>query len=405
MGKGENVWLAGSRQRRGWAVVFLCLVLSFWQYPKQVLASEKETYQYSGWVDGVITELLGQDLNEVEGFLQQEAGDTGITFTGLIQALMDGDGKEAGRMILAGLQRNLIQEISHGWRLAGELLALGLMGAVFANFSSIFTGSQISETAFFMIYLLAFTVLAAAFTDSMEIVRQVLVKQTEFMQVLIPCYFPVAAWSGGSVSSAAWMEFLMFLIAVVQRLYLSILLPLTKVYMLLVMAGNLAQPDMLSKITGLLKSVIGWGRRSLVGLVLGFQLVQGMVLPYADSVQAAGVNKILQAIPGVGDSAGAVTKMVLGAGVLVKNTMGAAAVAVLAVLSVVPLLKLAVLLFMYQSVAGVLQPVGDKRFISCISEIAEGQKMLLGLAGSGLLLFVITIALICVGTNGVYMGT
>ena len=151
--------------------------------------------------------------------------------------------------------------------------------------------------------------------------------------------------------------------------------------------------------------MIGWGRRSLVGLVLGFQLVQGMVLPYADSVQAAGVNKILQAIPGVGDSAGAVTKMVLGAGVLVKNTMGAAAVAVLAVLSVVPLLKLAVLLFMYQSVAGVLQPVGDKRFISCISEIAEGQKMLLGLAGSGLLLFVITIALICVGTNGVYMGT
>ena len=126
MGKGENAWLAGSRQRRGWAVVFLCLVLSFWQYPKQVLASEKETYQYSGWVDGVITELLGQDLNEVEGFLQQEAGDTGITFTGLIQALMDGDGKEAGRMILAGLQRNLIQEISHGWRLAGELLALGL---------------------------------------------------------------------------------------------------------------------------------------------------------------------------------------------------------------------------------------------------------------------------------------
>ena len=32
-------------------------------------------------------------------------------------------------------------------------------------------------------------------------------------------------------------------------------------------------------------------------------------------------------------------------------------------------------------------------------------KMLLGLAGSGLLLFAVTIALICVGTNGVYMGT
>ncbi|MCI9536069.1 MAG: sporulation protein [Lachnospiraceae bacterium] len=394
-----------SRQRGAWAVVLLCLSLFCWLYPRQVLAAGQEKDEYNGWEDGVIEELLGRDLSGVEGFLQQEAGNTEITFTGLIQALMDGNGKEAGRMILSGLRGSLIDEISHGWRLAGELLALGLVGAVFANFSSIFTGSQISETAFFMVYLLAFTVLTTAFTDSMEIVGRVLARQTEFMRVLIPCYFPVAAWAGGSVSSAAWMEFLIFLIAVVQRLYLSILLPLTKVYMMLVMAGNLAQPDMLSKITGLLKSVIGWGRRSLVGLVLGFQLVQGMVLPYADSVQAAGVNKLLQAIPGVGDSAGAVTKMVLGVGTLVKNTMGAAAVVVLAVLSAVPLLKLAVLLFLYQSVAGVLQPVGDKRFTSCISEMAEGQKMLLGLAGSGLLLFAVTIALICVGTNGVYMGT
>ena len=350
----------------------------------------------------MITELLGQDLNEVEGFLQQEAGDTGITFTGLIQALMDGDGKEAGRMILAGLQRNLIQEISHGWRLAGELLALGLMGAVFANFSSIFTGSQISETAFFMIYLLAFTVLAAAFTDSMEIVRQVLVKQTEFMQVLIPCYFPVAAWSGGSVSSAAWMEFLMFLIAVVQRLYLSILLPLTKVYMLLVMAGNLAQPDMLSKITGLLKSVIGWGRRSLVGLVLGFQLVQGMVLPYVDSLKDGSVQKIISMIPGVGQGAAAITQMFLGSGVLIKNSIGMAAVVILLVLISIPVLKLMVLMFLYQCMAALMEPVCDKRLVACIAAAAKGHKLLLQIVMTAALLLVITVALVCAGTNVTY---
>ena len=43
--------------------------------------------------------------------------------------------------------------------------------------------------------------------------------------------------------------------------------------------------------------------------------------------------------------------MVLGSGVLIKNTMGAAAVVVLAVISVVPVMKLTVLMIMYQCVA------------------------------------------------------
>ena len=224
------------------------------------------------------------------------------------------------------------------------------------------------------------------------------------MRALIPCYFPIAAWAGGSVSSAAWMEFLLLLVAMVQWLYRALFLPVARVYILLVLAGNLVREDMLSRLTELLHSFICWGNRSLLGLILGFQLLQGMVLPYADSLHMAGVSRLLQAIPGIGDGAGAVTKMVLGTGVLVKNSMGAAAVAVLAAISVIPLIKLAVLLFLYRLVAGILQPVGDKRLVACISSVAKGQKMLLGMAAFGLLTFVITIALICLGTNGVYQG-
>ena len=54
---------------------------------------------------------------------------------------------------------------------------------------------------------------------------------------------------------------------------------------------------------------------------------------------------------------------------------------------------------MYRGAAAVLEPVADKRLVVCISGVADGQKMLLGLAFSGLFLFVLTIALICLGTN------
>ncbi|MBP3393434.1 MAG: sporulation protein, partial [Lentisphaeria bacterium] len=44
--------------------------------------------------------------------------------------------------------------------MAGQLLALGLIGAVFAGFSDIFSGGQISETGFFLTYLIAFCLMA-----------------------------------------------------------------------------------------------------------------------------------------------------------------------------------------------------------------------------------------------------
>lgn len=359
-------------------------------------------------LDSVEAALGGEQVenwDDIDRYLQREVngGGQGLSFTELVKELMAGNGREAGRMLLDAAKQSLFQEISHGSHMAGQLLALGLIGAVFASFSGIFTGSQISETGFFMTYLMAFTVLAASFFDSIQIAARVLEQQMMFMKVLLPSYFLAVAWAGAAVASAAWYEVVLFLIAAVQWVYLNLLLPLVRVYILLVMAGHMAKEDMLSKMTELLKSAVQWGTRSLMGLVLGFQLIQGMVLPYADAVKTAGVQKLLQVIPGVGAGAGAVTKLILGSGVLIKNTMGAAAVLILVLISLVPVMKLVVLLLLYRTVAAVLEPVADKRLVGCISGVADGQKLLLGLVTSGLLLFVITIALICAGTNVSYL--
>ncbi|MGL5434082.1 MAG: stage III sporulation protein AE [Lachnospiraceae bacterium] len=389
---------------RQWIRGLLCLLaagLVIFTFP----AEASET---SGGFDGIMDGLLGleEEWEALDQFLKQETGQAGngYTFSEMVKMLMKGEGNELIRNLLQTLKEYLLSEISHGGKIIGQLLALGLIGAVFANFSDIFTGSQLSETGFFMTYLLSFVILAAGFSESVEIAREVMEKQVEFFNVLIPSYFLTVAWAGGSLSSIAWYEVVLFLIAAVQRFYLNILMPVTRIYILLVMAGHMAKEDMLSRLTDLLKTAIEWGIRSLLGVVLGFQVIQGMVLPFADSIQTAGFQKVLQVIPGVGQGASAVTKLLLGSGVLIKNTMGAAAVLVLLLVSLIPILKLAVLLFLYRAVAAVMQPVCDKRLVACISNVADGQKLLLNLVISTLLLFVITIALICAGTNVSYLA-
>ena len=64
-----------------------------------------------------------------------------------------------------------------------------------------------------------------------------------------------------------------------------------------------------------------------------------------------------------------------------------------------PIAKLAVLMLFYQLAAAVMQPVCDKRVVSCVSGVSCGHKLLLKIVVSSLLLFTIAIAITCAATN------
>ena len=67
-----------------------------------------------------------------------------------------------------------------------------------------------------------------------------------------------------------------------------------------------------------------------------------------------------------------------------------------------PLLYLLVLRLFYLCAAAILEPICDKRIISCISAAARGHQLLLQIVLTAALLFLITVSLVCAGTNVSY---
>lgn len=353
----------------------------------------------------IFEEAMGQfDFRDIEAFIRGAKEENELGFQEIMELLIAGELKTLCSRILQAFRKELFSEISIGGRLMGQILALGILGAVFTNFSDVFNGSQISETGFYVTYLLLFTMLTAGIGQSIQVAADVADVIWQFMKVLMPSYFLVVAFAGGSVSAAAMYEFTLIIISVGQWLLGTVLIPAARVYLLLVFASNMAKEEMLSRLTELVEKAIGWGMKSLLGVVLGFHLIQGMVLPYVDSLKNGSVQKLVGMIPGIGQGAAAVTQMILGSGVLIKNTMGMAAVVVLIILMAVPVIKLAVLMLLYKCVAALMEPVCDKRLVKCVSAAAKGHKMLLQIVITVGLLLVITVAVVCAGTNVTYYG-
>jgi len=376
-----------------------------WAQSTQKEADQGETGQAPVLELDSLEDLLGTeafDFSEIDRFLCRETTDSTLTLESVMEYLLSGNLSGLWKEILKSLKDQLFAELSTGGRLMGQILGLGILSAVFTNFSTVFQNSQISETGFFITYLLLFTFLAMSLMEDAALAAEVAEDILEFMKVLMPSYFLAVAFAGGSLSAVAMYEFTLWAMAAGQWILGNLILPLVKIYVILGMAGNLAKEEFFSKMTQLLEQIAGWGIKTVPGLVLGFQLIQNLILPYVDSLKQGTVQKAVSMIPGIGQGAAAMTQFVIGSGVLIKNTIGMAAVVILLVLIAVPVLKMVVLLLMYQCVAAVMEPVCDRRFVNCVSTAAKGQKMLLQAVTAAALILVITIAVVCAGTNVTY---
>lgn len=325
-----------------------------------------------------------------------------LSFTSLAASIAKGKFGQAAEQVGQAVKRALFSQVEEGGRLLGQVVLLGIVGALFSGFSGIFSSSQISETGFFVTYLLLFTCLAAGFFQSIQIASGVLEHLMEFMKALLPSFFLAVAFAGAGMASGTLYETTLGMIAIFQWICLTAGLPLIKVYALLILAGKITREDSLSKLTELVSQVIRWGLKTMAGLLLGFQLIQGMVLPCVDAVGKGGIFRLVEAIPGIGAGARTVTQAVLGAGVLIKNSLGAAAVVILAAIGVLPLIQLGVLALLYHGAAALLEPVCDKRVVACIHGISTAHQLLIQLVWTALVLFAVTLAILCAFTNVTY---
>ena len=127
--------------------------------------------------------------------------------------------------------------------------------------------------------------------------------------------------------------------------------------------------------------------------------IKSLILPLSDSLKMSVLFKAVSMIPGIGNSAQTVSKTIVGVAVLVKNSIGVAAVLVMLVIIGVPLLKLIVMAFLYQILGAVLEPVADNRIVKAVVVLSGSLENMIYMIAVTVVLMCLTMAIICFATN------
>lgn len=380
------------------SVLAMAVIAALWWQEKTesmgiVYASETEDMQISDKMQNM--ELLeSMDFTDVDRMMEELFPQETMGFADAVRQIMLGN-TDAGR---EAVKEMLWERMLGAWEVNRKsilyLILLAIAAAVFIGFSDIFQTRQVSQISFYMIYLLVIGICLTSFQAASEWMANGVHTLTGFMKVLYPVYFAAVTVAKGSVSSLAFYHLAIILIVVIEELLLHLIVPGIHMYVIIRVMNSLQSEDYLSKFAELLETAIGWGLKTLMGGMIGLNVIQGMLGPAIDTVKRSAVTRGMEMVPGVGDLLGGTAEVALGTAVLIKNSIGIVGMFLCLVLCLAPLLQLAVITLGYKLAAALVQPVSDKRITECIGGVGEGCRMLMNCIFVTGILFLVTVAIV-----------
>ncbi len=356
----------------------------------QIQSAESiEASENSAEMDILTEEISFREINEV---LDQILTDQQIDFQELVTDMVSGEFHLQDTV--EGLREYLQQQISFNKKDMTYLLLLSVGASVFSVFTEILKDKQIANTGFYMLYMMMCIVVLRGFREVIKCAMQASDNLVAFIKALVPAYSLSVSLATGPCTGAGFYQITLILISLLSDAMKVLIIPMVQAYVLLKIINYMSEEDILSRMAGLFESSVKWMLKTSVAVLIGFQVVQSMLAPAIDSFKNTSLSKVLSVIPGIGSSAGAVTEILIGSAVLLKNGIGTSAILIILLICIPTVIKIAIFTLCYKIIAAVIQPVTDKRFTGCMEAAAEGGALVLKISSMVAAMFMLSIAVV-----------
>ncbi len=367
-------------------IVLFCLCF----VPERIYAGED-------YIGKIMDELDLDALDEnTDGFPQK------LTFSDLVKTIVE-QGSDGIDLKMTGeyIYDLLFYELAAVRPVFLEIICISLLFSLYGKV--LVTGQKyVSQLGFFVVYTGILMLLLESFSLIGEVVESGVGKLVSFMTAFIPTYAATLLLAGNASSAGAFYGMAYGIIYLLEMGMKFLFLPGIHIYVLLMVMDNLFEETKLSRLAQLLEDGINFVLKAGFAAVVGLGVVQSLLAPAKDRLSTSGLYHGLSAIPGVGNTFGATGEILVGCGIMIKNSLGVAALVVLFVVCLAPVLKVFCFHVMYRLVAALLMPFCDKRISQCVHDVGKGCGIYLKLLLDAVLLFLITISMITASSSFIY---
>ncbi|MBM7855483.1 stage III sporulation protein AE [Desulfohalotomaculum tongense] len=338
-------------------------------------------------------EAVEQVVRQLDDEIQQAVPQ--LDFRSLTAKLARGELEWNISEVFNWLIKFIFNEVLANLLLLGKLVVLAIITAVLQNLMTAFEKATVGKIAYFICYLVLITLAVGTFTLTINIGREAVDNMVIFMQALLPLLLTLLAAMGGIASSTLFHPIILGSITVMGTVIKNVVLPLIFFAAVLSVVNGVSAKFKVSRMADLFKTA-GMTILGLCSTVfMGILAVQGVAGSVSDGVALRTAKFTTDAfVPVVGGTLSDALEAVMGSALLMKNAVGVAGVVVIALLTVLPLVKILAIAFVYRLAGAVVQPVGDGQMADCLTGLGNSLIMVFGAVATVGLLFFFAITIV-----------
>ncbi|MGI6175627.1 MAG: stage III sporulation protein AE [Christensenellales bacterium] len=381
-------------------IFILCILALLLLLPLEVQAIHQEDDPYAGieeeWKkeieEGISGQLEGLDLKSLDDALDKldEEGLGGYSARRMIEDVTSGNMPLSTNSLLELLGKLFLKEVGNSWHMILKVIVMALLCSLMTVFQSPNARQGVSDTAYFVCYVLIIMVLAQSLSACVAEGIRAIDSMAGIMEGVFPILIALLTALGGVASAGVFQPAMAALTGGIVSTIRGIIMPVVLGCGVLVIVSNVSERIQIKRLTELIKSVCQW----LIGIVftiyIGVVAIQGMSASAIDGISIRTAKYTIdRALPIAGKMLADTVDTMMGCSLVLKNALGVVTLIVTIALIAAPVIHILVNIFLFRMAAALIEPVGDKRIADCLFELSDVLVLLLIIVlATGIMMFI-----------------
>ena len=346
--------------------------------------------------DSLMSRLSVEDINRfITGIDQELYGELPLLNKEFLKTVATQGLSIDINQFFPNLLRRILAEVTANFHLMGKLLFLAVLCALLQNLQTSFENSTIASLAYYVCYIFLIVISLTAFHNALLLARETVENMVGISQAILPLLITMLAGVGAITSAALLSPLMVLVISAVNLVVKDIVLPLLFLTAILECVNYMSANYRLTNLASVIKQtgmiVLGL---TLV-LFIGIISIQGAAGSVTDGL-ALRTAKYATAtfVPVVGKMFSDTVELVMGASLMLKNSIGIFGVLTIGTICLFPAVKLLALVFIFKITGALIQPMGDERMAKCLDAIGNNLLLVFGGVLTAALMFFLIITII-----------
>lgn len=323
-----------------------------------------------------------------------------FSFSEAVESLSSGEMIISADELWESVYSFALKEVRGSLSIMCSVFGSAIIFAVISSMENGFGKKGITQTAFFVVYMIITGILITSFKEVADLGSGLIESIVLFQNAAVPMLGAAIVSSGSIGVYSAMSPIILLMAGIASNIIKLIGMPAVYMSFSLSIVGNISERFSLKEISSLVRKAALWIISGVMTIFCAIVGISGMSSGAISGVAAKTLKFAAgSSIPVLGGVLSDSIEAVAAGAVILKNALGAAGIIFLVLMVLFPLLKIAAVILIYKLTGALMRPFADKRIVNVMDDMAGVLGCIIGFIAAVSVAFIISISLLVSSSN------